>query len=135
MPYENSEWEQAEPIFRERAYRSLAAQPEYLLEGDGGPIGLKADAVFARLTGFDDEIVKDGYRLSRVEPELRVPMRPRLQAWSEPAASAALLRVARYVLQSGWATLSVSVPYLPPGVEPDVTGQAVLAFLRYRRRE
>lgn len=135
MSGEGERWREVEPVLRARAYDTLAWQPESLLEVDGGPLGFKADVILARLIGFDDQIVDDTLRLSRVEPELRVPIMPRLTR-VDVDVSVPSMRTARYVLQSGYATLKISPEVaIPPGVKfgpPDFL--TTLLFLRYRRR-
>lgn len=50
--------------------RSLDSQPESLLEGDGGPVGRKADLILARLIGF---VLQNGYATYRLAPEYAPP--------------------------------------------------------------
>lgn len=127
-------WQHTERILREDAYRTIDGQPEVLLEGDGGPVGMKADLILARFLGFDDQIIEDGYRLNRVESEWLMPIHPRLTV-SEPDPMVPFMRVARYVLQQGYATTRVAAEHLDPGIPYDMTTfTATLLYVRYRRR-
>lgn len=132
------DWTKMEAALRERAYRKLNADPQILFETDGGPVGQSASLIYARLFGFEDEIAKDGLRLSSVlsHINLPIPARPLLLSTDaigiryevEPA------RVARYELQSGFVRLHVAAEFAPQDVrlEPDFT--ASVLYLRYRRR-
>lgn len=129
-----SEWTELEPLLRERAYRTLDSDPQVLFEHDGGPDYLDADVFLARLIGLDDEIVEDGMRLRRLESVILLPIHRGFSLFDDGPAEPTL-RTAEYVLQSGWAILSVALPYpIPPGVEPRPDGTVRVAFLRYRRR-
>lgn len=134
----DTRWTGIERIMRERAYRTIERDPQILLETNGGPVGLDADLIYARLIGFEDEVVQDGLRLSEAVATLRVPI-PRRPLFVREDADSVLwetepTRVALYELQSGFATLSVSGEYLPPveQLRPDNTAR--VAYLRYRRR-
>lgn len=126
-------WAEAEPIMRERAYRTLDSDPQSLLECDGGPVGQTADVILARLVGFDDEIVGD-IRLQRVEPVWLVPIYERVTL-VEAAPCPTRMRTARYVLQSGYVRMQLAPEHAPPDTTPGPPAFTVsLLFLRYRRR-
>lgn len=128
-------WLGWEETHRERLNAYIQRQPEFLFERDGGPLTLKADLYWARLIGFEDEVVDD-VTLTRPEFEIHLPLpiRPTAQIAADPHASL-LHRTARYVLQSNWATFAVSAICGPPGLPYSAdTFLCQIAFLRYRRR-
>jgi len=127
-------WEEMEPVLREQAYRTIDHDPRSLLEVDGGPEGLRADVYMARLLGLDDDIVKDGWRLPRAEPHLRLPLFQRVTLAVPDEMLYPTLRTARYELQSSFCTLRVAAEYLPPDVKVGPDFVATFAYLRYRRR-
>lgn len=129
-------WSEAEPVLREYLTRAIEAQPELLLEHAGGPEGLKADVILATLYGFDGQVDAE-WRIARVEPVLLRPLqrRPTLDEDASPALS---VPVARYELQSNWATLDVDWlalrDALPRDVRPAPASYLVkVALVRYRR--
>jgi hypothetical protein len=129
-------WEQAERSAREKAYRTLDNDPRILLEGDGGPGSIRAEVYMARMLGYDDEVVADGLRLPRPEPVYRMPIVPRgplFAADDDPLVPT--IRAATYVLQSGFALVTLAAEYAPPGVtlRDDFTFRVL--YLRYRRRD
>lgn len=130
-------WTEIEAFMPERAYRTLERDPQVLLERDGGPVGLDADLFHARLLGFEDEIVTEMW-VRGAEPTILMPILRRPVVLRADAASLRYemepSRVARYELQSGFVTLSVSAEYDPPveRLRPDFTAR--VAYLRYRRR-
>lgn len=136
MATTNERWMRMEAALRERAYAVIDNQPEVLLEGDGGPVGMKADVILARFLGFDDQIIQDGYRLQRVEPEWLMPIHPRMTARAQPdPPPMPMMRTARYVLQSGYVLHHLSGEYAPADVSVDLTTlQFSVLYLRYRRR-
>jgi hypothetical protein len=125
-------WTDIEPYLREQAYRAIDANPESLFERDGGPEGMKASFIYARLMGHDDQIVKDGWRLDRVVPVLYLPMFERLTL-AEPDPVAAMPRQAEYRLQSGYVLTDVSAEFVPPGTRIDNRHLASVLYVRYRR--
>lgn len=127
-------WDQAEPVMRHRAYRTIENDPQVLLEGDGGPGGVNAEIYMARLFGLDDEIVEDGLRLAAPLPIVRLPIIPRVAYLDDESDLSSPLRTADYVMQSGFALVHLAAEYAPPGVEllPDFTFRVL--YLRYRRR-
>lgn len=132
-------WAEMEPMLRDRAYRRLVDDPEILLETDtGGLYDFDADLIYARLLGFDDEIVKDGLLLPKVMDQIFVPIHQRLtRASSDPSDLLEIEppRTARYVLQSSFVTLSVSGFVTDPPVEKLRDNfTAKIAYLRFRRR-
>lgn len=128
-------WEHAEPCLRKRAYATLDANPESLLDGDAGGVSTPADVIMARLIGFDDQIVADGWRLTRPEPVLLMPIPERLSATMIDPQPFTMPRTARYVLQRGHAVVPLDGMYAPPGVTPDPQTLLVrVLYLRYRRR-
>lgn len=126
-------------FLRQRLTAHIEAQPEVLLEHDGGPMGLKADIILATLYGMDDQIDAE-WRIPRVEPHLLMPIRPRLTAIEpEPGPLLPTMRTARYELQSNWATMQLDWLHhrdlLPADVHPAQGDYLVtVALLRYRRR-
>lgn len=140
-------WAEVEPTIRDRAYRRIDAMPEILLETDSW-FTLDADLFYARLIGYDDEIVQDGVLLPKVEHDIFVGINQPLDyelladdAFLHKAGIATLdtaiptLRTARYALQSCFVTLSVSGELYDPPVKKlrdDFTAR--IAYLRYRRR-
>lgn len=130
-----SRWREVEAILRGKAYGTLDNDPQVLLEGDGGPVGAEADVIMARLLGFDDQIVEDGWRLRRVEPVLFMPIMPVLRLTTATEPGLTLPRTAEYVLQSGWARCPIAAEYAPPDVQvgpPTFTFDVL--YVRYRRR-
>ncbi len=132
------DWDTVERSLRQRAYASLDNDPQILLATDAH-FTVDADLFYARLIGFEDEIVRDAVQLPRVVPEIFLPIpRPRLTLRPrEPGAAIELsdLGVARYVLQTGHVVLTVSGEYGPPidHLDPE-TVTARVVYLRYRRR-
>jgi len=127
-------WTEMLGLLRERAYGIIDCDPSVLLSGPGGSGGVEAHAIYARLFGFDDEVVAD-WRIKREEPVLLMPIAERLTIaqFNEPSTSPSM-RTARYVCWSGHATMSVSAMYLPSDIQYDFTTcQATLLFLRYKR--
>lgn len=130
-------WAEVERELREQAYGTLYMDPQILLERDGGPEGLHAELIYARLFGFDDEVVRDGWRLPRVEPVLYLPIMSSLRAvFAEPSADVVFqpTRRATYRLQAAYALVAVHGEFAPAGVplRPDFTFRVL--YLRYRRR-
>lgn len=129
-------WEQAERSARHKAYRTLDNDPRILLEGDGWPGGVKAEVYLARLFGYDDEIVADVVRLPRPEPVYFLPIASRLGLGvADEGPTEPPIRKATYVLQSGFALVTLAAEYAPPDVKlrDDFTFRVL--YLRYRRRE
>ena len=130
-------WDDVLPALNEAAHQTLDGMPESLLEHDGGPYGVKADIIVARLYGLDGEIVKDRVGLDRILPEYLMPIRRPLRTlMNDPAGPDSFnLPTARYVLQSGYVTMEVDGSYAPYSVTVDVQRlQFTVLFLRYRRR-
>jgi hypothetical protein len=141
-------WFEMEPMLCERAYGHLDNDPQILLEHDAW-FDLDADLFHARLIGFDGEVVKEVW-VNSVMPVIMMPIYQRLALTIDPTEIAPGVHrldgveihlpvdphePARYVLQSGFATLRVSGFVTDPPVErlrDDMT--AVVAFLRYKRR-
>ena len=122
---------------RDRLTAIIEAQPEVLLEQDGGPIGLKADLYLATLYGFDEQVDAE-IRVPKPEWDLRMPIRRRLTL-AEPEPMEMVMPVALYVLQSNYATMQVDWlhmrEFLPSDVKPPPLDYIVtVALLRYRRR-
>jgi len=133
-------WDEIEAALRHKVYRTLENDPQILLEQDGGPFGVEADLIYARLIGYEDEIVKDGWRLRSIEPQLWLPITPSARSFLNPDAPPPLdvSRSAIYVLQSGYAVMPVD-PLIAPDVldllPPGRDWQPVrVLYLRYRRR-
>lgn len=130
-------WAEVEPALRDQAYRKLDTDPQILLEGDSR-FDVDADLFYARLIGFEDEIVEDGVRLTSVQPEIHVaipqPLRLSDFAADEPIVGLEPTTRAVYRLQSGFATLSVDGMYGPPVEKLRKDFTARIAYLRYRRR-
>lgn len=119
-------WEHFEAALRERAYAAIDHDPQVLLEEDGGPLGQTADVILARLIGFDDEIVHDGWRLRRVEPVLLAV---------ESTEVVPSMTAATYRLQSSYVrTRASAMNGMPPDVTPGPDATFDVLYLRYRRR-
>jgi hypothetical protein len=115
------------------AYRRMTRDPEYLLEHDGGLVGVTADYVVARLIGYDEQVERT-MLLHEVLPELRLPFVPTTRTLlSEADPSLPDFRTARYVLQSGYATGEVRGEWCPGG--PPRRGFGTVLCLRYKRRQ
>lgn len=123
-----------EPLLRRRAYGALEADPQVLLEVDGGPLGVDADVFIARLIGFEDEVVDDGIRLRRAEPVYLVPLHRRLSMLEPDPAELAPMRISTYVLQSGYALATVAAENAPADVAVRDDFTVRVLYLRYRRR-
>lgn len=130
----SDEWAQAEPYLRDRAYATIEADPSFLLEGEGGPYGVKADIILARLIGHDDQIVRDDLRLERIVPVWLEPIFTRTTL-ARPADVLEQPRTAEYGLRSGFAVMETDIAAIwpPAGVEAK-TGRYTVLFLRYKRR-
>jgi hypothetical protein len=138
-------WRDIEPALRGQAYGSIDADPQILLEGDGGPSGLDADIFMARLIGYDDQIIEDTIiphivdqllRATRTVNPLPLDGTSHDAIWcvDDVRAEPMTLREA-YVLQSGYATATWSLECGPmPDVKPRPDGTIRIAYLRYRRR-
>ena len=132
------EWSQAEPYLRDRAYRTIESDPGFLLDHEGGPYGIKADLILARLIGHDDQVVRDDLRLDRIRDVLLEPMFPRMNFHAAPpevVGDYPDIRTAEYGLRSGYAVAEFDIAGLwpPAGVEAK-TGRYTVLFLRYKRR-
>lgn len=124
----------------DRLTRHIEAQPEVLLECDGGPLFLKADLYLATLYGFDDQVDAE-IRIDRVHEVWQRPLMSRVNwaSYAEPVTSPGPIRTADYVLQSNYATMNVDwLAYrdmLPDDIHPERgTYLITIALLRYRRR-
>lgn len=131
-------WAEIEPVLRDRAYRHIDAMPEILLETDSW-FTLDADLIYARLIGYEDEIVKDGLRLPRVEPEIYLAIMRRPRIYEPTPAEFSIepepMLKATYRLQSCYTTLDVSAELYDVPVENLRHDHiAKVAYLRYRRR-
>jgi hypothetical protein len=130
-------WDEGLPYFVNNAYAHLDAQPESLLETDGGPVGIPADVYMGRMIGPDDQIIAD-VRLPSAVPEWLTPIAPPLRVFGGAEVDPlpyVPMGAARYVLQSGYATLTLGGEYAPKDVEPGPPWcQFTVLFLRYRRR-
>jgi hypothetical protein len=130
--HQANQWTHVERYLREQAYHAIDANPNSLFERDGGPEGMTASFIYARLMGHDDQIVKDGWRLRRVEPVLYLPIPERLTL-TEPDPLLVMPRTAEYRLQSGFVLTHVSAEYTPPGTPHDDRWLASVLYVRYRR--
>lgn len=128
-------WADAEPYLRERAYRMIDNDPQVLLAGDAAPpVGVEADAFFARLIGFDEQVTAD-IRIAEPLREVLTPLPQRLSLTVGDPAEWEPPRVGRYVCQSGWSLMTVSGEDAPPNVTLGSDFMVRLLFLRYRRRQ
>lgn len=129
-------WAEYEAVLRKQAYRTIESDPQVLLEHDSGGPGIAADLIYARLLGYDDEIVQDGWRLRRIEPVLLLPIFPRMSLAESDVLGPGVTRSATYALQSGYALVSVhaEVAMPPAGVRVGPDGTFRVLYLRYRRR-
>lgn len=115
---------------REHLRAMIYREPEFLLEQDGGPVGLQADLIMADLVGEDNQVELSLIDLqvpSGLPDTLRIPVpSPELSAIEDgdviPFHDPRLI-VATYVLQSSWA----SVEILADGF--------TMALVRYRKRD
>jgi hypothetical protein len=130
-------WDEGLPYFVNNAYAHLDAQPESLLETDGGPVGISADVYMGRMIGPDDQVISD-VRLPSAVPEWLMPIAPPLRVFGGAEVGSlpyVPMGAARYVLQSGYATMALDGMYAPKDVTPDPrSNQFTVVFLRYRRR-
>jgi hypothetical protein len=128
-------WSEMESLLYERMEGTVNADPRMLLEVDGGPVGRKADIILARLYERDDQSVRD-MRLTRVEPEILVPLPFRSRGRVDPMPDAfEMPKAARFVLQSSFAEMKMAAEYAPPWLTvgpPDFLFSVL--FVRYRRR-
>lgn len=129
-------WREVEWEARQQAYRTLDNDPQILLETDSGGPSVQAEVIMARLIGYEDEIVEDGLRLTRVEPVIRMPImrRPWIYEETQPPPDMTM-PAAEYRVQSGFALVHLDAMYAPPDVEfrpPTFTFRVL--YLRYRRR-
>lgn len=152
MPRTRIPWTEIEPILRDRAYRRLDSDPNVLLEGDAW-LSVDADVYYARLLGYEDEVVQDAMRIHTALPEIYVPIPRRFvwpgpdeialglykiddtEVWMPPSIPQLHADRAVYRSQSVFVTLDVSCELYEPPVEkvrPDMTVR--IAYLRYRRR-
>lgn len=131
----HDEWARAESTLRDRAYATIEADPGFLPDHEGGPYGVKADIILARLIGHDDQIVRDDVRLDRIEPVWLEPIHERLTP-AAPDDPYSPPRVAEYGLRSGYAvaTLDATAIWPPPDVRPNGSPLYTVLFLRYKRR-
>jgi hypothetical protein len=140
-------WAEVVPRLLEHAYGAMNNDPQILLERDAW-FTVDADLFHARLIGFEDEIVADWW-IRKVEPILLMPITQSMATMvrevtdqqfldsagiHDPELGIAPMRTARYVLQSGFATLSIDGMYSPPVERLRLDQTAKIAFLRYRRR-
>lgn len=120
--------------------------PELLLETDSW-FHVDADIYYARLLGFEDEIVRDGMALRRAEPQILMPIPMSFKVMTSEVLDEkfahdngirldiAPMKTAVYVLQSCFVTLDVSGETYEVPVDKlrnDFTVK--VAYLRYRRR-
>lgn len=148
MQLVSERWAQVEPTLRDRAYKRIDDMPELLLEHDAW-FTLDADIIYARMFGFEDEIVEDRLRLTKVEPAIFMPIFQSTTRMIQEATDAAFLdkagifsvdmgiapmRAAEYRLQSCFVTMSVSGMHDPPVEQLRDDGTVTVAYLRYRRR-
>jgi hypothetical protein len=125
-------WDQIEPTLLDLMQAKIDAMPESLLESDGGPVGIKADVILARLIGWDEETVAT-WRIREVAPILFRPLSlPQFIKWS---GGGIISRRAEFVLQSCYATYQLDPRYAPADVriEPPTFSFSVL-YVRYKRR-
>jgi hypothetical protein len=127
-----SEWAVIEPMLVEQAEGVINNDPSVLLEQDGGPVGMTADVILARLFGFDEQVDHD-WRVRRVEPVLLAPIRDRVTVMVDDDPYM-MPRVAEYRLQSNYATLSLDARYAPADVIPGPQFIVSVLFVRYRRK-
>lgn len=125
------------PLLRaaiERGFRAVESDPQILLEAPGGPEGMTAEIIVARLFGHDEQLDHE-MRLDRALPVVEVPVpTPLTRAVTEGGPVLPDMRVARYRLQSGYSVLGISAELLPPDIPLNTqTMQARLLCLRYKR--
>lgn len=131
------EFARAEPVLRDRVYATIESDPGFLFDHDGGPYGIKADIILARLIGHDDQIVRDDLRLDRIRDVLLEPIFPKVTAVAAPDILS-MPRTAEYRLRSGYATVELDPAAIwpPQGIRPDPANgyRYKVLFLRYKRR-
>lgn len=129
-------WSDVEPMLRDRLMRTIENDPQVLLEVDGGPVGMTADIILATLYGFDEQI--DGkWRIPSVTPDLLRPLNHRLTLDTPDGPPSPTFPVARYVLQSSYASLKVSPVSLPLPADVKIVPPDFLAtvlVVRYKRK-
>ena len=128
-------WSEIEPAIRYQL--NAAVDDGSLAQQPGGPEGRTAGLVLARLVGHDGQVDDDTLRLPRVEREWLTPIIPRLSyAIEEASPTCEPLRTARYALQAGYATMSLSweICEFPPDVRPGPDFLVSVLFVRYRWR-
>jgi hypothetical protein len=129
-------WEQVRPTLVHQMLATLEDDPRILLETDGGPVGLKADVYLAVLIDLDEQI-HDVVRITRAEPVWLQPIMQKV-SWrveaADPSPGSPAFNVARYILQSFYATYKMDHQYAPSHVRPDSRFQFTVALLRYKRR-
>jgi hypothetical protein len=129
-------WDEIKPTLLDMMQAKIDAIPESLLERDGGPVGMKADVILARLIGWDEETV-DTWRIQGVVPVLfrAIPTSLRSTLGMEPPATGIISPTAEFVLQSCYATYRLDARYAPADVKigPPTFDFSVL-YVRYKRR-
>ena len=123
---------------RDRLTATIEADPHVLLEHDGGPESLEAHLILATLYGIDEQVDHE-WIVRRVQAELLAAIGRRATASvGQYDYDGQALPVARYKLQSSYATMKIDWPacrhLLPDDVRPDPgTYLATVALVRYRR--
>lgn len=124
-------------LLREQLTDYIHAQPEFLLEHTGGPLGLEADIILATLIGFDDQVDAE-IRITTILPVIKraIPQRPSLSLDAPPLVT---MPTARYDLQSNWAEAQIDWlahrHLLPEDVHPSEGDMMIkVALVRYKRQ-
>jgi hypothetical protein len=135
-------WDEIAPYLHERAYFAIAdIEAHHADEPHPVPVLFTEphEALFARLLGPDDQIIRDGMRLAEPLTEIKLPIMRRLR-WEEATESgpipSLLADAAIYRIQPAQATVGIACEFCEPpdGVTPLLTTQLWIArFLLYRR--
>ena len=137
LQWEHILWHQ-----REMAYLKIGKYSDAEIR-DGGPTGIKAHLIFARLIGFDGEIVRDE-QLDRYQDDILVPIMqsmtvnlydPFSDEALSPSEATIEMRTAKFVCQNVFYQLGVAWHLLPYDLlPPNKDYTATLLFLLYKRR-
>jgi hypothetical protein len=117
----------------ENCFRTIRSEPEYLLECDGGPEGMTADIVVARMFGYDGQMDRE-VRLRRAEPVVRLPIAYPGPTLAFEELAHATMSTAEYVLQSNYATVYIDACLASDLPFDPITFRCKVLCLRYKRR-
>lgn len=123
----------------EQLFATIDNDPQVLLETKGGPVGLTADVIVARLFGYDEQIDHEWVLSGRIPPVLLTPIihRPMMVAFDGDAMPS--IDSATYHLQSIWAQVYLNVAMValagdvPASWRPGGDSLVRMLGVRYRR--